>query len=135
MFKPHKTGCSSCSQYGYVVVKALLCHRCNEELKREKKGLSKVRAPIKKVSDKRKALDIAYSILRADYLKQHPHCQIAIRGVCTYESIDIHHTHWGQDREKYMNDFSTVLSTCRNCHSYVHNVMSAKEARELGLKK
>lgn len=93
------------------------------------------RTPIKKVSDKRKLMDIAYSALRRSYLDTHPFCAATIKGVCTLKSDDIHHLYWGKDREKHMNDFTNVISICRGCHTYIHSVMGKAEAIQMGFKK
>lgn len=140
MFKPGKGKCVKCSNDTLIVVKKGLCHRCNEAMKKSKKvakiaGLTQLRTPIKKVSDKRAKANIAYTSLRKIYMEQHPHCQAALRGVCTHEANDIHHLFWSKDREKYMNDFANVMAVCRQCHVFIHSVMTKDEAINKGFKK
>lgn len=131
MFKPHKSICIQCHDFGYIVVKAGFCHRCNEGRKRINKGLSKIRAPIKKVSDKRAKADIVYYALREVFLKQHPTCMINIPDVCSHQpSNQVHHSYSGKDREKYYLDTTTWFSTEQCCHDWVH--LHPIEAREQG---
>lgn len=137
MFKPHLTICKGCRLYRIVVVKAMLCHQCNEAKKKagETPRPIKSRSPINKRSEKRIRLDEAYKILRVQYLKDHPNCFANLKGICTKEAQDIHHLLWGKDREANMNDFTQVVSICRPCHTYTHSVMSKAEAIQRGLKK
>lgn len=86
----------------------------------------KKRSPIKKVSDKMKALLAEYHRLRAIFLKAYPICEANINGVCIHKATEVHHKrgrigwlllavqHW--------------LSVCRPCHSWIEkNPKSAKE--------
>jgi hypothetical protein len=138
MFKPHKAVCLRCNKETIVVVKKMWCRSCNEAQKLNRKGGKKwvkTFAPIPKRSEKRVKLDAAYSVLRKAYLTDHPHCFANIKGICTHEATQIHHLHWGKDREKHMNDFANVVGLCFYCHQYTHDVMSKTEAMERGLKK
>lgn len=131
MFKPNWFVCCDCNKHSLVVVKAGLCAQCNEAYKREKKGLSKVRAPIKKVSDKRAKADIVYYALRDVFLKQHPICMINIPDICSHQpSNQVHHSYSGKDREKYYLDTATWFATEQCCHDWVH--LHPIEAREQG---
>lgn len=136
MFRPHYAICKCHNLHRLIVVKAGLCQEGNEDRKKTRKAPTspKPRKPIKKVSDKRKKLNALYSILRTQFLKDHPKCQASI--ACQQgESTDIHHLFWGKDREKHLNDFSNVLAVCRKCHKFIHDKLSAEEARRLGFKK
>jgi len=90
---------------------------------------------IPKRSEKRIKKDAAYYVLQKKYLADHPVCELNIEGECTHKSSEIHHTYWGKDRDKYMNDFTTVKAGCTPCHRYVHDKMSAEEAIEKGFKR
>lgn len=93
----------------------------------------KVYAKPNKVSDKRKELNKEYSMLRPQYLLDHPECEVKLIG-CGLTSIEIHHTYSGSNKVKHLNDVSTWKATCGHCHKILHDKLSAKEARELGLK-
>lgn len=84
-------------------------------------------------SSKKIAQDTLYSVARKLFLDQHPSCMIAIKGVCTGRSSQIHHTYSGKDREKFYLDTTTWLSTDDSCHKWVHE--HSLEARELGFLK
>lgn len=77
--------------------------------------------PISKQSPKRKKLDAAYSILRKQFLQDHPMCQVHVNGVCTGPATQIHHSYDAGDREKYMNDTSTWFAVDFACHEFIHN--------------
>jgi len=86
---------------------------------------------IKKQSDKRKVEDKQYAKLRREYLQEHPECQIKLFG-CTYVATEIHHL---ESRGIRLNKVESWLSSCPECHRWLHDKLSAKEARDLGLKK
>lgn len=89
------------------------------------------RKPPKKVSDKRKVENEKYTVLQEAYLLDHPECEIKLLG-CEGKSIEVHHV---KSRGINLNNVSTFMAACRHCHDKLHFVLSAKEARELGLKK
>lgn len=60
-------------------------------------------------------------------------CMIAIKGICTGRSNQIHHSHSGKDREEYYLDTTTWYATDHNCHEWVHD--HPIEAKELGFLK
>lgn len=84
---------------------------------------------MRKYSKKRSKLNSEYSKLRKEHLESHPICQAKIFD-CSINSTDIHHT---KGRGKYLNDTSTWLSVCRNCHNWIEE--HPEEARELGFSK
>lgn len=96
------------------------------------RSMSKVKK-IRRTSVKRAKEDRAYIILRKKFLLSSSHltCEIHIPNICTHIPTDVHHTHSGEDREKYYLDTSTWLATCRQCHDYVHS-MNSDNAKELG---
>jgi hypothetical protein len=86
----------------------------------------KATTPIKKISDRQAKLNKAYSVLRAQFLKDHPSCQARIKCHGS-EATDIHHK---KSRGEYFLDSSTFLATCRACHMWIHSNDAA--ARALG---
>lgn len=88
------------------------------------------RAKPKKVSDKRRVENEIYRKLRKEYLLDHAYCEMKLIG-CERTAIEIHHT---ASRGKNLNEVSTWKATCRHCHDLLHNKLSAKEARDKGLK-
>ena len=134
MFKAHRGTCVDCSKVKILVVKALRCDQCNYAFKQSKKGLSAKPKAISFMSDKRKVENKEYLKAREEYLLEHPKCEANIAGVCSKKATDIHHKYSGSNRSKFMNDKSTFMSICRNCHSYIHNSLSADESRKLGFK-
>ncbi len=83
--------------------------------------------PIAKNSKKRIAELKIYSVLRKDYLKDHPRCEAKLSG-CQGKAKDIHHK---AARGRNLNNVDTWLAVCRNCHTEIH--FNSKQAHELGL--
>ena len=134
MFKPHRAVCRDCHKDRLLVVKAGRCALCQQIYNREKKGLSKKVPPIKKVSDKKAAQDVLYKVIHDAYLKAHPKCEIQFKG-CTNISSEIHHIYSGSNRSSHYLDDTTFKASCRFCHSFLHDKMSAEELILRGLKK
>lgn len=84
--------------------------------KPEKKDKAKPK-PIKRVSDKRKEENKTYKIVRKAYLVAHPFCEVKLKG-CTKIATEIHHD---EGRGIKLNDVSTFVAICRNCHNIVEN--------------
>jgi len=101
-------------------------------LKRSTKPLK--RTQLKRVSKKMAKAYETYRQRRKDFLAEHPFCEveIVVPGVlsCMGASCDVHHIN---KRGPYLNDTSTWLAVCRECHTFIHN--NPKIARELGLLK
>jgi hypothetical protein len=109
--------------------------RVREQEKREM-ILSKPQTPRQKpniVSEKRKELNKEYAALRPEYLLEHPVCEVKLIG-CEGASVEIHHTASGSNKVAHLNDVSTWKATCGSCHKVLHDKLSARQARELGLK-
>jgi hypothetical protein len=87
---------------------------------------------IPQVSAKKKKQDAEYLKLRGKFLTENPMCEIGVPG-CTRNATDVHHTKGGDERSIYYLIQSTWLSTCRNCHNWVHNF--PQKARLLGFLK
>lgn len=101
------------------------CHKSKEN-KSQKPKLAPSPS-IKQKSDKQKAIDKAYTLMRKEYLTKHPMCEVKLPGVCKGQACDIHHTAY-----RGINTLAqaTWLAACRECHSWVHK--NPAEARELG---
>lgn len=68
-----------------------------------------------KVAKKQKQNLTMYSKVRKEYLASHETCEASLAG-CTHTATDIHHK---KGRGIYLNDSSTFLAVCRNCHNYI----------------
>jgi hypothetical protein len=102
------------------------CHKSKEN-KSQKPKSAPSSSRIAQKSEKQKALDKAYSLMRKEYLTKHPMCEINLPGVCKGNACDIHHTAY-----RGINTLAqaTWLAACRECHEWCHS--HPKEARELG---
>ena len=83
--------------------------------------------PIPKISSKKAKLDKVYSVLREQFIKQHPVCQANLNG-CTLSATDIHHT---KGRGEYYLDSPNWITVCRACHNHIE--LNPTEAKILGL--
>jgi len=83
--------------------------------------------PLSPRSSKKEKLDVVYSILRKNYLSNHPMCEARFE-VCSFDASDIHHKK-GRVGDLYLND-TEFMSVCRECHRYIHD--NPKLAKELG---
>lgn len=86
-----------------------------------------------KVSPKREELNKEYKILREKFLKDHPNCELKLQP-CTQTSTQVHHTASGWNKATNLNNVKTWKASCDNCNQFLHDKLSAKKARELGLK-
>ena len=84
------------------------------------------RTPLRKVSKKMASKLHEYRKLRLAFLQEHKYCQIAL-DCCTVSATDVHHK---MRRGKHINDVTTWMAVCRNCHSYIET--HASMAREKG---
>lgn len=108
------------------------CNRLHRKVAKQRVAIAEKKRPksIAKVSDKMKQKLDEYNVLRWEYLKEHPKCEMRLIG-CEGDSIEIHHC---SGRGMYLNVVSTWKATCRHCHTKLHDKLSAQEAREKGLK-
>lgn len=83
--------------------------------------------PIRKVSEKRAKKDKLYSVLRKLFLADSKNQYCKITG---QQTIEVHHTFSGKDRDKYYLDTTTWMAVSRAGHNWIHD--NPKEARELG---
>lgn len=102
------------------------CHKSKEN-KSQKPKSAPSSSRIAQKSEKQKALDKAYSLMRKEYLTKHPMCEINLPGICKGNACDIHHTAY-----RGINTLAqaTWLAACRECHEWCHKF--PKEARILG---
>jgi hypothetical protein len=61
-----------------------------------------------------------------------PDCQASLDG-CTIVATECHHSA-GRIGDRMLN-VETFIALCHNCHMYIHDKMSASDARSLGFKK
>ena len=110
-------------------VRRRYCKLCAGVLmKVRKKPKPTVRKTLRTRSLKRQKQEKEYSVRRKIFLENNPVCQIAISGVCTYHSTEIHHVN-DRNGDK-LNDETFWKATDRACNQWVH--AHPKEARELG---
>ena len=102
------------------------CKYCWSCHKSKKPTSQKPKTSIPRVSAKRKKKDAEYLKLRKRYLNDNPLCKVKVDG-CSNSATDIHHTYAGSDRDAFYLVQSTWLSTCRNCHNWIHG--NPKQAR------
>lgn len=107
------------------------CKNC--WLKKEPIKFSSKPKQIKQKSDKKAALDTAYSKLRVIFLTRNPYCQARLQS-CNNVATEVHHLYSGKNRVKYYLNEAKWMSICRNCHDLIHNKLSSDEAISLGLK-
>lgn len=93
----------------------------------------KIYAKPNKVSPKREELNKEYKVLREQFLKEHPNCELKLQP-CTKVATEVHHTASGWNKATNLNNVKTWKASCSSCNQFLHDKISAKEARELGLK-
>lgn len=72
---------------------------------------------LNKVSDKRLEENEEYKKVRAQYLAEHPTCEV--HG-CSNKASDIHHKMHIR-AGSLLNDVTQFMATCRTCHQKIHN--------------
>lgn len=129
-----KKECNGCHQEKYIYknvtidgTRYKLCKDCT--FKKDIK-VKPSKLQIKKVSDKKKALDVMYSKLRKIHLEKYAICEIRTKH-CSKSSTEIHHSA-GRLSGNYLK-ISTWFATCRECHNWVH--LNPQIARELNFLK
>ena len=131
--------CSSCQKECYLWKSSpKLCRECamksatqvgnykltTKSISSDIKPVEK-RTPINKKSDKQKKIDAAYSVLRKQFMKDHPLCMFKN---CISISTECHHIR-GRGKD-YMLDSREWMAVCKPHHDYIH--ANDKESRELG---
>lgn len=84
-------------------------------------------------SDKKIKKDKGYSVLCAKFKETHPYCEVMLPE-CSKFTTDVHHTHFGKDKDKFYLIVSTWKAACRNCHHVIHDILSTEELIKLGLR-
>jgi hypothetical protein len=102
-----------------------MCWSCHSSKETKKPTKQKPLAPL---SSKKEKLDAVYTVIRKQWMKDHPFCQAKLPG-CSIEAHDIHHKD-GKVGELYL-DTTNFISVCRSCHTTIHE--NPKQAKELGL--
>lgn len=104
-----------------------------DKRREERRPQKKPRQPIKKnnVKLKKKSKKLGrneriYSVLRKDYLLDHPVCECG-QPRCTGEATQIHHK---KGRGRWLNFVEFFLAVCFSCHEWIEN--NPKEAKALG---
>ena len=111
-----------------------LCKVCSAKESRSahksqnKKSKKTTYQPIRPRSLKRATQEREYSKKNKIFLENNPYCQIAIKGVCTSKSTEVHHVD-GRTNEK-LTDETGFKASCRSCHKWVHD--NPQHARNLG---
>lgn len=124
------TECESC---GNPKVEAFnRCASCNARARKEAMNAKRVRIvkPIRKVSPKMAKNLADYSVQWKQYLAAHTGCEARVAPNCDGDSCEVHHS---AKRGANLLNIDTFVATCRPCHIYIENVMSAEERREKGL--
>ena len=124
-----KKVCSACNTEQYIWKRHLgqpFCKSCWSCHESKDKPKTKVPSKLKQKSDKQKAIDKAYTLMRKEYLTKHPMCEVKLPG-CKGQACDIHHSEYRGIKTLVQ---SSWFATCRECHNFCHS--NPKEARELG---
>jgi hypothetical protein len=126
--KSKKKMCSGCETEQYIwksIGREKYCQRCAALLRTGETNQLK-RTPLSPKSSKKAKEDNVYTLLRKDYLTQHPVCEARLPS-CTGQATDIHHK---KGRGKYYLITSTWMSACRTCHEWIET--NPAEAQEMG---
>lgn len=79
--------------------------------------IPKARKAVKRIKPKRAVQQREYSVLRLEFLAEHPFCKPCHDGGATTPATEIHHMA-GREGERLCDD-SKFLETCRNCHDWI----------------
>jgi hypothetical protein len=109
------------------------CHKSNLVAQKPTENLVPVVLPdikkrprIKLKSDKQKALDKAYSLMREEFMNKNSLCKVSVSPQCSKFATDIHHI---EGRGIQTLTQLTWIPTCRFCHNWIHE--HPEEARIL----
>jgi hypothetical protein len=131
MIKLNKKLCNNCNTDQFIWKNdkgSKYCKNCWLKLKAEyTKPLKK--KPINQKSKKMKKADKAYTLLRKEFMEEHPTCEASLI-CCTGASTDVHHV---EGRGKNHLVVATWLSVCRSCHTWIHE--HPTESRQVKLLK
>jgi 5-methylcytosine-specific restriction enzyme A len=69
---------------------------------------------------------------RQRILRRYPNCQLAIIGICTRRSVEVHHrvdaADGGPDTDFLPDGTRQLVGVCRECHRYIPARISAARA-------
>jgi|694.fasta_scaffold00082_91 hypothetical protein len=127
--------CDGCSEVTTIWKREGTQKFCKQCWTKQFKGLSSTKKPTAKKpmrlqSSKIVKLNAAYSILREQYMKHHPHCEAHLAG-CAINACDIHHKK-GRVGNLFLDD-TEFLAVCRTCHGWIET--HPKEAKLLNFSK
>jgi hypothetical protein len=127
--------CDGCSEVTTIWKREGTQKFCKQCWTKQFKGLSSTKKPTAKKpmrlqSSKIVKLNAAYSILREQYMKHHPHCEAHLAG-CAINACDIHHKK-GRVGALFLDD-TEFLAVCRTCHGWIET--HPKEAKLLNFSK
>lgn len=121
MIQRKKKRCIGCDTDQYLYGHQL-CTKCYNKKKREEKKekyLRKPKSKIKPVSKKQTSDLNKYGKVRAEYLREHPCCEVGLPGCggCDTRMLQIHH------KKGRIGDLLTnkkyFLTVCYDCHIYI----------------
>lgn len=109
-----------------------LCARHGAEMRKAERDSLKEKAkrkPLAKFSEKKADKLKPYAVLRRNYLKENPVCELHLQE-CQGLSQEIHHC---STSEKDFLNTKTWKASCVSCHRRCEEKLSATERREKGL--
>lgn len=125
--------CAGCNQMKHIWKNDAGTRYCQSCWAQRKPTQPKPASRINPVSDKKKALDKAYSLIRQEYLQRPENrcCAAKLTSQCmgcTPGSMTVHHR---KGRGEYLLKTESWVSLCLPCHQYVEQ--HPQEAKSLGL--
>ncbi len=124
MIQVKKKICKTCGDLMYIWAHGN-CKVC--DYKSDKNSLYN-RAPIAKLSDKRKIQEAQYQKLRLEFLNVHQKCEIKANSNCTVFATECHHSKGRIGL--LLTDVKYFIAGCRNCHQWAET--HPNEAKEKG---
>lgn len=91
--------------------------------------------PLPQFSKKRLADLKIYTVLRRDFLIDHPICECGMPDCDKGKSVDVHHTFMGSDRNRHFTDVDSWKAVSRKDHRIIHDELSTEQMVEYGLRK
>lgn len=116
MIKRKKRKCKGCGRDHYLFGKGL-CEFCYKKQPYKAKPKNK---PIKKISERQKSILNEYGKVRANYLKEHPCCEVGLPGCsgCEPQLMQIHHKKGKASKDLWL-DTTFYLAVCYSCHIFI----------------
>ncbi len=122
-----KKTCNGCNKPSYIWKsegRSKFCQACwakrssASKPTKPRQSIKRSSTPIPKISDKKQKEDAIYKVLRLVYLKNHPTCEMSIKGICTEKGTTIQHLRGRCG--KYYTDDRYFMSACLPCHMYAN---------------